>query len=219
MIQQSVQIVGLQDLQARTAAMAKKMTPAELRRPGLNVIQSTVISNRQRLDRGVDVNGVSMHTQRAAQLGLTPLGGGSGEFGRSLHGMVEPDGPLLYSTFIGARVAYVGGTIVPKHKKFLWVPARARGGRFASPERAVDVMGNRLGDRSSSFSRKSTFVLMRQGGRLKMVVQKIGVGALRVLAFLMKKIRYPKEEWAGFSRADLDNAAKVYRESIDTMSK
>src|ERR1051326_1905570 len=70
MIRSSVQIVGLQDLQARTAAMAKKMTPADLRRPGLSVIQSTVISNRQRLDRGGDVNGVSMQPTRPGDLRL-----------------------------------------------------------------------------------------------------------------------------------------------------
>jgi hypothetical protein len=216
MITQDTKLAGVEDIQRRVTLLG--MRAKDLRRPSMNIAQSTVLANRQRLDRGVDVHGVPLRSRRAQQLGLTPLGGGSGSFGRSLKPSADADGPEIYSTFKGAGVAYRGDTIRPRLKKFLWVPARVEGGMFSSRDRALDVMANRRGDRSSHYSRSSTFVMSRQGGRLRMVMQKVNAGALRVLAFLVKQSRYPKNEWAGFAESDQENAMKVYGEHLDTFA-
>jgi hypothetical protein len=223
MITQQTQFAGVEDIQRRVAQIGLKAK--DLRRPSMSIAQSAVLANRQRLDRGVDVHGSPLRSKRAAQLGLTPLGGGSGDFGRSLVPTADNDGPVMYSTFKGAGVAYRGDTIVPRLKKFLWVPARAKGGVFASKARAVSVIANRFGDRSSHYRRRSSaggagsFVLRRSNGRVLLVVQKISGGALRVLAFLVKKVRYPKNEWAGFSDGDQNNATKVYANYLDTFGE
>ena len=216
MIRSEVDIVGLQDIQSRVTQLG--LRAKDLRRPNASVAQSVVLANRLRLDAGVDVNGVPLRSQRSKQLGLTPLGGGSGLFGRSLKGDAAADGPEIYSTFIGAGVAYRGDTIVPKRKKYLTIPARAKGGELAGQEnRSVRVLANRRGDRAAHYSSKTTFVLRRAGGKL-MIVQKQTGGALRVLFFLVKKARYPKNEWAGFSNDDQDKAMAVYEKHLDTYS-
>lgn len=209
-----VKVVGLEDIQRRVSRLGLQMK--DLRRPSMNVAQSARLANLQRLDRGVDVHGAALRSQRAKRLGLTPLGGGSGLFGRSLRAAADSEGPELFSTFVGAGVAYRGDTIKPRHKKYLWIAARARGGESAGAGRKVDVLPNRRGDRAAHYSSKSTFVLTRQNGRLKMVVQKTGGGALRVLAFLVKRAKYPKNEWAGFADSDQDKALQVYGEHLDT---
>lgn len=214
MIKGVVEVGGLQDIQERVARLG--LRAQDLRRPNAFIGAQLVVNNRRRLDAGVDVHGMPLRSKLSARLGLKPLGGASGLFGQSIKWEIEGHDLNLFSTFIGAGVAYRGDTIVPKVKKWLTIPARARGGEFATPARAVAVLGNRTGRRAAHYSKKTTFFL-RRNGKLYLM-QKEESGALRVLFFLVKKVRYPKNEWLGASESDLNMAIRKYSEHLDTFS-
>jgi hypothetical protein len=213
-IQSRVEMTGLADIQRRVAQLGLNLKPNALRRPGGDIGAEMVLRTKKRLGSGRDVNGVPLRSKRSAQLGLEPLGGSDGRFGQSTHWSVDSDGVDLFSTFIGAGVAYRGDVITPKVKKFLTIPLRARGGDFASKARRVRAEKNTTGRRARHYS-KGTFVLRRAGGKL-VIVQKTQGGALRALFLLVKKIRYPKNEWLGYAADDLKFVLERYGRHLDT---
>ncbi len=212
MIKGIVEVQGLTDIQERVTRLG--LNAKDLRRPNVFIAQELPLRNRKRLDQGVDVNGLPLKSKLAGRLGLVPLGGAHGLFGKSVHGAVDGQDVDLFSDFIGAAVAYYGKRIVPKTKQYLTIPARARGGEFARADRALEVLGNRTGRRALHYSRKTTFFL-RRNGKL-MLMQKTGKGSLRVLFFLVKSVRWPRNEWLGASPADLDMIADRYGQHLDT---
>ncbi len=215
MIKGYVEVSGLKDIQERVARLGVRAQ--DLRRPNAFIGAQLVLNNRRRLDAGVDVHGMPLRSKLSARMGLKPLGGAAGLFGRSVHWEIEGRDLNLFSTFIGAGVAYRGDTIVPKVKKWLTIPMRARGGEFARADRAVAVLGNRTGRRAAHYSKKTTFFLRRNGKLFLM--QKEPGGGLRALFFLTKKVRYPKNEWLGLSASDFEMAMKKYGEHLDTFSE
>jgi hypothetical protein len=228
MTQQSVQIVGLQDIQRRIALLGDRIRPGGLRRPSVEIAKRLVASNRARLARGVDVHGRALRSNLAKRLGLAPLGGEWGRFGRSIRGepMTSGDGVDLYSTFIGADVAYKGKTITPKVRQYLTIPLEAKGGEFSRSDSGsflgagLSIKNNRTARRAEHF--ENTF-FMRTDGKLFLVQndkRKKFSGPnsrkLRFLFLLVRSVRYPKNEWLGVSDSDSAMAAEVYGRHLDT---
>ena len=225
---QSVEIVGLRDIQQRIARLGDRLKPGSLRRPSVDVAKRLVASNRQRLGRGVDVNGRALRSALSKRLGLVPLGGEFGLFGRSIRAepMASGDGVDLYSTFIGADVAYKGKVITPRTKQYLTIPLDAKGGESSKSEAGnflsagLGIKDNRTGRRAEHF--ENTF-FMRTDGKLFLVQndkRKRFSGAnsrkLRFLFLLVRSIRYPKNEWIGVSNDDQSMAIEVYGNHLDT---
>jgi hypothetical protein len=157
-----------------------------------------------------------------------PLGGESGLFGRSIRAepMATGDGVDLYSTFIGADVAYQGKVITPKVKQWLTIPLEAKGGEASRSETGnflsagLSMKDNRTWRRAEHFD--NTF-FMRTDGKLFLVQndkREKGKNArkLRFLFLLVRSIRYPKNEWLGASNDDLVMAAEVYGAHLDTFT-
>lgn len=201
---------GFRDVQARIARLG--LNTQDLRRPNANVAKYLVVSNKMRLDRGVDVHGRPLKSKLSKRLGVQPLGGAHRTPGKSIRSEIEGQDVNLFSTWIGAGVAYRGDVIRPKLKKYLTIPLRARGGEYSSSDRGVSVVGNRTGRRALHY--KNTFFIRRNGKLLLM--QKQPDGALRALFLLVKSTKYPKNEWLGASSEDLDYAVKVYSKHLDT---
>ena len=208
MINGVIEVLGLRDIQERIARLG--LNAKDLRRPNAFIAQELPLRNRRRLEQGVDVNGMPLKSKLAGRLGLVPLGGAHGLFGKSVHGGIDGQDVDLFSTFIGAAVAYYGKVIRPKTKQYLTIPVRARGGQ--SSDGALEVLGNRTGRRALHYS--NTFFL-RRNGKL-MLMQKTGKGSLRVLFFLVKSVRWPRNEWLGASPADLEMVADRYGQHLDT---
>lgn len=228
--QQSIEIVGLREIQERIAQLGDRMKPGALRRPSVDIAKALVASNRKRLGRGVDVNGRALRSALAKRLGLVPLGGESGLFGRSIRAepMTSGDGVDLYSTFIGADVAYQGKVITPRVKQWLTIPLEAKGGEASESEAGrflstgLSIKDNRTGRRAEHFD--NTF-FMRTDGKLFLVQNDkrkkfSGKSArkLRFLFLLVRSVRYPKNEWLGASNDDLAMAAEVYGAHLDTFA-
>lgn len=230
MIQQSVETVGLSDIQRRIARLGERLRPDSLRRPSVEIAKSLVRSNKQRLARGVDVHGRALKSGLASRLGITPLGGEFRTFGRSIK--AEPygrgDSVDLYSTFIGADVAYKGKTIRPKTKKYLTIPLEAKGGEFSRSQKGnflsagLGLADNRTGRRAGHF--KDTF-FMTKDGKLFLVQhdkrQRFSGPnrqKLRFLFVLVRSAQYPKNEWLGVSNDDLSMAAEIYGKHLDTFT-
>ncbi len=228
MPQQSIETVGLADVQRRIARLGDRLKPGALRRPSVDVAKRLVLSNRKRLGRGVDVHGRPLHSGLAKRLGLVPLGGEFGLFGRSIR--AEPsssgDGVDLYSTFIGADVAYKGKVITPKTAQYLTIPLEAKGGESSTSESGsflaagLGIKDNRTGRRAGHY--ENTFV-MRTDGKLFIVqsdkrkkFSDANRRKLRFLFLLVRSSRYPKNEWLGVSNDDLSMAAEVYGAHLDT---
>lgn len=226
--QQSVEVVGLRDIQKRIAMLGDRLKPGALRRPSVDIAKRLVASNRQRLARGVDVNGRPLRSALAKRLGLVPLGGEFGLFGRSIRAepMASGDGVDLYSTFIGADVAYKGKVITPRVKKFLTIPLEAKGGEASESDAGrfmsagLSIKDNRTGRRAEHF--ENTF-FMRTDGKLFLVQSDkrkkfSGTNArkLRFLFLLVRSVRYPKNEWLGVSNDDQSMAIEVYGNHLDT---
>lgn len=198
MIATHLESSGPRDITARIKRLGVNLK--DLRRPNNEIAKRIVARNRQRLARGVDVSGYALRSGLAKRLGLAPLGGADGLFGRSIHARVGSDGAIdLYSDFVGAGVAYHGKTITPKTAQFLAVPLE--------DERDTRAVRN-----------KDTF-LLRVNGKL-FVVAREGPKSkkLRFLIYLTKRIRYPKNEWLGYSAADLDSATDDYAAHLDTFA-
>jgi hypothetical protein len=227
--QQSITTVGLADLQRRIALLGERLKPGALRRPSVDVAKQLVLSNKRRLGRGVDVNGRPLQSEIARKLGLVPLGGEHGLFGKSIRAepMTQGDGVDLYSTFIGAAVAYDGKVITPKHARFLTIPIEAKGGEFSHGDGSFLAAG--LGIKENTTARRArdyedTFVLDAHGSLF--IVQndkrkKFSEGnkrKLRFLFLLVRSIRYPKNEWLGVSNDDSTNAIEVYGTYLDTFA-
>jgi hypothetical protein len=230
MTQQRVEVVGLRDIQQRIALLGDRIRPGGLRRPSVEIAKRLVASNRSRLGRGVDVHGRALRSDLARRLGLAPLGGEWGLFGRSVRAepMTSGDGVDLYSTFIGADVAYKGKTITPKVRKYLTIPLEAKGGEFSRSESGgflssgLSIKDNRTARRAAHF--ENTF-FMRTDGKLFLVqndkrkqFRGEGKRKLRFLFLLVRSVRYPKNEWLGVSDADGAMAADVYGRHLDTFA-
>jgi hypothetical protein len=228
MTQQSVEVIGLKDIQHRIALLGNRLTPGALRRPSVEIAKRLVASNKARLGRGVDVHGRALRSNIAKRLGLIPLGGEWGLFGRSIRAEATEsgDGVDLYSTFIGADVAYKGKTITPKVRQYLTIPLEAKGGEFSKSESGgflgagLSIKGNRTARRAEHF--ENTF-FMRTDGKLFLVQadkrKKFSGEARRKLRFLfllVRSVRYPKNEWLGVSPSDSAMAAEVYGRHLDT---
>lgn len=213
MLQTHVEIAGLEDIQRRIAQLGDRFTPRMLRRPSAFVGAEMVVRTKERLGKGVDVHGMPLRSQRSKQLGLRPLGGADGSFARSVQWAIANDGVDLYSTFVGAGVAFRGDTITPKKAKYLTIPLRARGGDNARADRALTIAKNRTGRRAAHYSRKSTFIRRTAGGKL-IIFQKEPSGAIRALFLLVKKVRYPKNEWLGYSADDQKMAIEQFGKFI-----
>lgn len=226
MPQQSVEIRGLEDIQRRIALLGERLKPGALRRPSVEVSKQLVLSNRKRLGRGVDVEGRALSSALAKRIGLVPLGGEFGLFGRSVRAepMSSGDGVDLYSTFIGADVAYKGKVITPKVKQFLTIPLEAKGGEFSESDSGsflragLGIKDNYTGRRALHY--ENTF-FMRTDGKLFLVQndkRKAFKNArkLRFLFLLVRSVRYPKNEWLGLSPGDLTEAAEIYGRHLNT---
>lgn len=228
MIQQSVSTIGLSDIQRRVARLSERLRPDGLRRPSVEVSKALVRANKIRLARGVDVHGRAMRSGLAKRLGLVPLGGEFRTFGRSVKAEVfgHGDGVDLYSTFIGADVAYKGKTVRPKTRKYLTIPLEAKGGEFSRSERGnfltagLGIRDNRTGRRAGHY--ENTF-FMNKDGKLFLVAADNrkrfsgeGRKKLRFLFLLVRSAQYPKNEWLGVSNEDLSMAAEVYGKHLDT---
>lgn len=161
-------------------------------------------------------------------MGLVPLGGEFGLFGRSVR--AEPtasgDGVDLYSTFIGADVAYKGKVITPRVRQYLTIPIEAKGGELSESESGsflaagLGIKGNRTGRRAAHYD--NAFFL-RTDGKLFLVQNDrrkrfSGSRKLRFLFLLVRSIRYPQNEWLGASGQDLADAAPVYASHLDTFA-
>lgn len=226
MPEQSVEIRGLEDIQRRVALLGERLKPGSLRRPSVDIAKQLVISNRKRLGQGVDVGGRPLSSALAKRMGLVALGGEFGLFGRSVR--AEPtssgDGIDLYSTFIGADVAYKGKVITPKVKQFLTIPLEAKGGEFSESDSGrflragLGIKDNYTGRRALHF--ENTF-FMRTDGKLFLVQNDKrkafkGSRKLRFLFLLVRSVRYPKNEWLGIAPSDLTEAAETYGRHLDT---
>ena len=209
------EISGLRDVQQRVARLGLQMK--DLKRPNGFIGAEMVKRNRARLDRGVDVSGAPLASTLSKKLGVAPLGGGHGLFGKSIKWTLAGSDLELFSTFIGAGVAYRGDTIVPKVKKYLTIPLEARGGSEARGRAGLTLEDNRTGRRALHY--KDTFFL-RVNGKLFLVQKDKRTGKnadkLRFLFLLVTRMKYPKNEWLGFSGADLEMAAGVYGKHLDT---
>lgn len=215
------EISGLADVRARVARLG--LQAKDLRRPNGSIGAEVVNRNRARLGRSVDVNGAPLASKRAAKLGLVPLGGEHRTPARSIRWGLAGGDLELYSSWIGARLAYKGGVVVPKTKKYLTIPMEARGGSESNGRAGLTLADGRSVTGRRALHYENTFFL-RVNGKL-FLVQKDkrknarnwkGAGALRFLFLLVKSVRYPKNEWLGFSDADLEMAAKTYGEHMDT---
>jgi hypothetical protein len=224
--QQSVEVVGLREIQQRIALLGDRMKPGALRRPSVEIAKRLVASNRNRLGRGVDVHGRALQSGLAKRLGLNPLGGEFGLFGRSIRAEAMPggDGVDLYSTFIGADVAYQGKVITPKVSQYLTIPLEAKGGESSSSDAGsflsagLSIKDNRTARRAEHF--ENTF-FMRTDGKLFLVQNDkrkkfSGSRKLRFLFLLVRSVRYPKNEWLGVSSEDNAMATEVYAKHLDT---
>lgn len=226
---QSIELRGLAEIQKRVALLGDRLKPGALRRPGVEIAKALVASNRSRLARGVDVNGRALRTGAAVRRGLKPLGGGDGLFARSVR--AQPftsggDGVDIYSTFIGADVAYKGKEIRPKTAKYLTVPLEAKGGEgsetasggFASA--GLSLFGNTTGRRARHYD--NTFFL-EDDGRLFIAqrdkrVKGKNTNRIRFLFLLIRRMRYPQNEWLGASEGDMSMAAETYGRHLDTFA-
>ena len=231
MTQQSITTVGLADLQRRIALLSDRLKPGALRRPSVDVAKQLVLSNRRRLGRGVDVSGRPLQSDFARRLGLMPLGGEHGLFGKSIR--AEPkrqgDGVDLYSTFIGAAVAYDGKVITPKHARFLTIPIEAKGGEHSMSDAGSSLAAG-LGITENTTARRArdydnTFVLDANGSLFIVQKEKRKVSSegnrhkLRFLFLLVRQIRYPKNEWLGVSNDDSTDAIESYGSYLDTFAR
>lgn len=231
MPQQAIEVAGLREIQQRIAELGNRLKPGALRRPSVDIAKRLVASNRKRLGRGVDVNGRPLTSQLSKRLGLVPLGGEYGLFARSVR--AEPfsgngDGVDLYSTFIGANVAYKGLPVYPKVAKFLTIPIEAKRGEFSTSESGrflaagLGIQDNHTGRRARHF--ENTFWLNTDGKLFLVQYDKRkkysaeGRRKLRFLFLLVRSIRYPKNEWLGVSDDDLSMAAQVYGAHLDTFA-
>jgi hypothetical protein len=230
MTAQSVELVGLKEVQKRINALGDRLKPGALRRPSVEIAKRLVASNRKRLGRGVDVHGRPLQSQLAKRLGLVPLGGEFGLFGRSVRAepMASGDGVDLYSTFIGANVAYKGLPIVPKVSRYLTIPLEAKGGEFSTSDSGrflaagLGIKDNHTGRRARHF--ENTFFL-EDDGKLFLVQNdtrqarsKDTKRKLRFLFLLVRSVRYPKNEWIGVSDDDMAMAAEVYGAHLDALA-
>jgi hypothetical protein len=227
----SIEVLGLDDIQRRIAALGDRLKPGALKRPSVEIAKRLVASNRARLGRGVDVNGRAIRSNLAKRLGLVPLGGEYGLFARSIRAQAIAsggDGVDLYSTFIGANVAYKGKTITPRLRQYLTIPLEAKGGEFSQSDSGgflgsgLSVKDNRTARRAEHF--ENTF-FMRTDGKLFIVQndkRKKYSGAnnrrLRFLFLLVRSVRYPKNEWLGVSDSDSAITAEVYGNHLDTFA-
>jgi hypothetical protein len=227
---QSIEVTGLEDIQRRIALLGERIKPGGLRRPSVEIAKALVASNRARLGRGVDVHGRALRSNLAKRLGLVPLGGEYGLFGRSIRAQAIAsggDGVDLFSTFLGANVAYQGKTITPRTKQYLTIPLEAKGGEFSRESArgnfltaGLSLKQNWTGRRAAHF--ENTF-FMRTDGKLFLVQndkRKKYSGAnsrkLRFLFLLVRSVRYPKNEWLGVSDSDMAMAADIYGRHLNT---
>lgn len=227
---QSIQTVGLADIQRRIALLGERLKSGALRRPSVEIAKRLVLANRARLARGVDVNGRALHSDIASRLGLVPLGGEFGVFGRSIRAepMPQGDGVDLYSTFIGAAVAYEGKVITPRRARYLTIPLEAKGGEFSESDSGgflsagLGIKDNRTARRAADY--EDTFTLRTDGSLFIVQNDKRkrfsteGSRKLRFLFLLVRSVRYPKNEWLGVSDRDLGDAADVYGKHLDTFA-
>jgi hypothetical protein len=218
-LQSSFEVNGLLDVQRRVAQLG--LNAKDLRRPNGFIGAEVVKRNRERLGSGVDVNSRPLQSKLSQKLGLVAMGGAHGLFGRSIKWGLAGGDLELFSTFIGAGVAYRGDTITPKTKQWLTIPLEARGGAESSGRSGLTLEGNRTGRRALHY--KDTFFL-RANGKLFLVqkdrrVKGEKAGKLRFLFLLVKRVKYPKNEWLGFSKTDLEMAADVYGRHLDTFEK
>lgn len=175
----------------------------------------------------MDVQGRPLRSGLAKRLGLVPLGGEFGLFGRSVR--AEPaqqgDGVDLYSTFVGADVAYKGKTITPKVKQYLTIPIEAKGGEFSESSSGrflsagLHLKQNHTGRRAGHYT--NTFFMRTSDGKLVLAQydhrkRYDKQRRLRFLFVLVRSVRYPKNEWLGVSNDDLGQAADVYGRHLDT---
>ena len=221
MTQQSITTVGLADLQRRIALLSDRMKPGALRRPSAEIAKQLVLSNKRRLARGVDVNGRPLKSGLARKLGLVPLGGADGLFGRSIRAepRAQGDGVDLYSTFIGAAVAYDGKVITPKHARFLTIPIQDEDG--SSLAAGFGLQENTAARRARDY--ENTFVL-NTGGSLFIVqndkrkYSDANRKKLHFLFLLVRQVRYPSNEWLGVSGDDSNDAIEDYGTFVDTFA-
>ena len=231
MTQQTITTIGLADLQRRIALLSDRLKPGALRRPSVDIAKQLVLSNKRRLGRGVDVNGRPLQSEIARKLGLLPLGGEHGQFGKSIRAepMRQGDGVDLYSTFLGAAVAYHGKVITPKRARFLTVPLEAKGGEFSRSD-SGSFLAAGLGIKANTTARRArdyenTFVLNTGGGLFIVQSDKRKTSTegnsrkLRFLFLLVRQVRYPKNEWLGVSNDDSTNAIEVYGGYLDTFAR
>lgn len=161
----------------------------------------------------------------AKRLGLVSLGGEFGLFGRSIKAepLAQGDGVDLYSTFIGANVAYLGKVITPKNGQYLTIPLEAKGGEFSAVSAKGNFLSaglglhdNRTGRRASHYAGR---FFLRTNGKLFIVTKDSRKSAnqkLRFLFLLVRSARYPKNEWLGASDDDMAMAAETYANHLDT---
>ena len=225
---QSVHVAGLPEIQQRIVQLGDRLKPGGLLRPSIDIAKRLVASNRQRLGRGIDVHGRPLRSALAKRLGLVPLGGEFGVFSRSVRAepMRQGDGVDLYSTFIGADVAYHGKVITPKVKQYLTIPLEAKGGEASESDTGrflsagLSIRDNHTGHRARHF--ENTF-FMRTDGKLFLVQSDKrtkysgnNTRKLRFLFLLVRSVRYPKNEWIGVSDNDQSMAIEVYGNHLDT---
>jgi hypothetical protein len=212
------EINGLRDVQQRIARLG--LQAKDLRRPNGFIGAEVVNRNRARLERGVDVNGRPLQSKLSDRLGLVALGGANRTPGRSIRWGISGGDLELYSSWIGARLAFRGGVVTPRVKKYLTIPLEARGGSEARGRAGLSLAEGRSVTGRRALHYDNTFFL-RTNGKL-FLVQKDKrtkgkmAGSLRFLFLLVKSTRYPKNEWLGFSDADLEMAAQVYGKHMDT---
>lgn len=223
MVQQSIEVRGLADIQARIARLGQRLGAGELRRPSVSIAKSLVNSNKARLARGVDVHGRPLRSAAARRRGVVPLGGAKGVFYRSVFAsaFTSGDGVDLYSNFIGADVAYKGKEITPKKAKYLTVPLDAKGGESEGDGGAgLSLVANRTGRRARQY--EGTFFLETDGSLFLVQRDKRVKGdnarKLRFLFVLIRRMRYPQNEWLGASNDDLTKAAETYGQHLDTFA-
>lgn len=175
-------------------------------RPGLKFIgEELQLSTARRMAAGVDVDGRPFKPSRRAEREGGQTLFSNGALANSVHYTARETDADYFSTDKRSRVHQEGLAITPKAgKQFLTIPLRATGGVFGG---AVDIKGNRAGDRASHYSRASTFFL-RKHGRL-LLMQRTGKNAIRALFLLVRSVRMPRRQWFGFSGADLAMVDRV----------
>ena len=230
MTQQSIEIVGLADVQRRIALLDQRLRPSALRQPNVDIAKRLVLSNRRRLARGVDVNGRPLRSGLAKRLGLIPLGGEHGPFSRSIRAEPIGNGVDLYSTFIGAAVAYSGKVITPRYARFLTIPIEAENDEFSVSDAGGSFLSAGLGIKENRTARRArdyenTF-WMRTDGKLFLVQndkrKKFSAAnsrKLRFLFLLVRSMRYPRNEWLGVSADDIAMAIDEYGAHLDTFTR